>query len=219
MDETSDGDLLSQWAAGSRPAGDILIERYFGLLHRFFRTKTATESADLVQQTFLACIEARGRYRGVASFKAFLLGIARNQLFSHYARRKKQALDDTMTSVHDLRTSPSGMVARREHQQLLQEALMRIPLEAQTILELVYWEGLRGAELASVLDVPPNTASSKLRRARLLLEARLMELCENDSEVRELLGSMQRSGGGPASTPAWFASVPAALDGAGSGEG
>jgi RNA polymerase sigma-70 factor (ECF subfamily) len=161
-----------------------LIARYSAVLHRFFRTKAGSESADLVQQTFLACVEARGRYRGTASFKAFLLGIARNQLFSHYARQKKRASYDALPQIHDARMSPSGMVAQREHQELLREALTHIPLEAQTILELVYWEGVRGPELASVLDVPPNTASSKLRRARLLLQRKLAELCGGEEVMR-----------------------------------
>ena len=184
MEEPSDGDLLSEWVAGSRAAGDALIERYSGLLHRFFRTKAASESADLVQQTFLACVEARARYRGAASFKAFLLGIARNQLFAHYTRQKKRASYDALPQEHDSSMSPSGMLAQREHQALLREALTRIPLEARAILELVYWEGIRATELASVLDVPANTASSKLRRARLLLQEKLEELCDDEEVVR-----------------------------------
>ena len=169
----SDEDLLSQWSAGSRDAAALLFDRHFAMVHRFFRNKVGAESADLVQQTFLACIEARERYRGHASFKTYLLAIARHQLFAFYRERRRLALDVTVTSLRDLGTSPSGRLARHEHEWLLAEALTHIPLESQVILELVYWEDLNGTELACVLEVPINTASSKLRRARLALAAAL----------------------------------------------
>jgi RNA polymerase sigma-70 factor (ECF subfamily) len=172
----TDADLLADWSAGSRAAGDELIERNFALVHRFFRNKVGAELEDLVQQTFLACVEARERYAGHASFKTFLLAIARNQLFTHYARQRRRALDFELTSVHDLGTSPSAVVAQREDERLLAEALRRVPLEAQVVLELAYWEACDGSEIARVLDVPLNTAYSRLRRARIALRERLQEL-------------------------------------------
>jgi RNA polymerase sigma-70 factor (ECF subfamily) len=172
----SDADLLASWSAGSRAAGDELIERHFEVVHRFFRNKVGAELEDLVQQTFLACIEARARYRGHASFKTFLLAIARNQLFTYYSKQRRTTLDIELTSVRDLQTSPSGVVARHEDEQLLAEALRGVPLEAQVVLELVYWEGLDGNDLARVLDVPLNTAYTRLRRARVSLREHLAQL-------------------------------------------
>jgi len=189
----TDADLLANWSAGSRAAGDELIERHFALVHRFFRNKVGAELEDLVQQTFLACVEARARYAGHASFKTFLLAIARNQLFTHYAKQRRRALDFELTSVHDLGTSPSGVVARREDERLLAEALRRVPLEAQVVLELAYWEACDGNEIARVLDVPLNTAYSRLRRARIALRERLQELAPD--RVAQVLGELGASAG------------------------
>jgi RNA polymerase sigma factor (sigma-70 family) len=190
----SDIDLLSQWSAGSRDAGATLIDRHFSIVHRFFRNKVGSECADLVQQTFLACIEARERYRGHASFKTFLLAIARHQLFAFYRERKKHPLDPALSSVRDLGTSPSGIAARHEHERLLADALTRIPLEAQLILELAYWEGLNGIELASALELPLNTAASQLRRARLkLAEALHRQTGDRGGLADAALRSIERS--------------------------
>jgi len=165
----SDVELLAEWTSGSRAAGDELIERHFALVHRFFRNKVGAELEDLIQQTFLACIEARARFQGHASFKTFLLAIARNQLFTHYDKQRRRALDLELATVPDLNTSPTGIVARREDERLLAEALRRVPLDAQVVLELAYWEGFGGDELARVLEVPLNTAYSRLRRAKVAL--------------------------------------------------
>ncbi len=59
---------------------------------------------------------------------------------------------------------------------LLLAALRTVPLEAQVILELYYWEHLSGTELAAVLGVGEDTARTRLRRARLLVGEALQRL-------------------------------------------
>ncbi len=171
-----DTELLRRWGNGDRAAGGELIERHFATVFRFFRTKVHGEVDDLVQQTFLACLEARQRYREESSFKTFLLGIARYQLFSHYRMALKlKALDPEVTSLRDLGTSPSGHLARRDERTVLLDALRCIPLELQIVLELVYWEELDGPMIAQMLEIPLNTAYSKLRRAKAALREQLRE--------------------------------------------
>lgn len=193
-----DADLLEQWSAGSRDAGNELIERHFEIVHRFFRNKVGPELEDLVQETFLGCVEARARYQGHASFKTFLLAIARNQLFTHYGKQRREALDTGMTSLHDLGTSPSGVVAKREEERMLAEALRRVPLEAQLVLELAFWEGLGGDEIACVLEVPLNTAYTRLRRAKMMLRERLEQLSPDRSSIQRLLAQLEDGNDGGA---------------------
>ena len=156
-DRCSDAVLFTQWAEGSRTAGAALVERYFETVHRFFRTKASLEIDDMVQQTFLGCLEARERFRAESSFKTFLLAIARNQLFKHY-RRLRDRSDFSPSALRDLGTSPSGLAAKRQDEMLLAEALDRLPRGTRLILELAYWEELDGAAIAQVLEVPLNTA-------------------------------------------------------------
>jgi RNA polymerase sigma factor (sigma-70 family) len=179
----SDADLLQRWEQGCAQAGNELIERYFGVVQRFFRNKVGCDIEDLVQRTFLACVEARARYRGESSFKTFLLAIARNQLFTHYGKHRRHARDVGVTSVRDPRTSPTGLLAKSEDERLLAEALQSIPLTSQIVLELLYWEGLDAGEIAGVLEVPLNTAYSHLRRAKLALRAKLHELSPERSHL------------------------------------
>jgi RNA polymerase sigma factor (sigma-70 family) len=191
----TDVDLLEQWSAGSREAGNQLIERHFDVVYRFFRNKVGTEIDDLVQQTFLGCLEARARYQGQATFKTFLLAIAHKQLYRHYDKQRRQTIDVAVASLHDLGTSPSGVVARREDHRLLVDALRRVPLEAQLVLELAFWEGLDGNEIAHVLEVPLNTAYTRLRRAKNALRVRLEQLCPDRAAVHKLIEKVDDTGG------------------------
>jgi RNA polymerase sigma factor (sigma-70 family) len=185
--EVSDAELLAQWGQGSREAGNVLIERYFALVHRFFHSKVGPELDDLIQQTFLGAIEARARYEQRSSFVTFLLGIARHQLYTHYSRRKRRGCHLAVSSMRDLGTSPSGAVARGEDQQLLAAALQAVPLHAQVLLELVYWEGLTAPEAAEVLEIPINTVYSRLARARDALRAQLERLAPDRLECERAL--------------------------------
>src|SRR5262249_11744072 len=93
-------------------------------------------------------------------------------------------IDLSITSLADLRTSPSQRVARNEEEQLLVAALRRIPLEYQIALELAYWESLSGPEIAAVLEIPENTVRSRLSRARQALREQI-ELLASSPAVRD----------------------------------
>ena len=172
---TSDEGLLAAWNDGDEGAGERLFDRYFVRIVRFFRSKVHGEIDELVQRTFLGCLEARTRFRGEGSFYAFLFGIARHVLVDHYRaqRRGGDVVDLNEVSLHDLDPRPSSVLTERREHQILLESLARIPLESQLILELHYWEEMTSAAIAQVLQVPHGTAQTRIRRARQLLGAQI----------------------------------------------
>ncbi|MCA9516195.1 MAG: sigma-70 family RNA polymerase sigma factor, partial [Myxococcales bacterium] len=165
MPTDNDPELFARWAAGDRAAGAALVDRHYGAVERFFATKAPERVEDLVQQTFLACVEAAGRYRGEAGFRAFLFGVARNLLFEHIRRRVRDGRatpDLGSRSLVDLSPGVSTVVSRDLAHRQLVLTLQELPLDLQTALELYYWEELSIDELAAVLDVPPGTVKSRL---------------------------------------------------------
>lgn len=172
---TSDEALMAAWNAGDNAAGERLFDRYFATIARFFRTKVHGDLEEVVQQTFLGCLESRHRFRGTGSFRGFLFGIARNVLLNHCRskRRSGAAIDLDEVSLYDLDPRPSSVVAERREHQVLLESMRRIPVDAQLVLELFYWEEMNVAAIAEVLQVPHGTAQTRLRRARQLLAAQI----------------------------------------------
>lgn len=164
----SDLDLLDAWRAGDASAGERLFRRHFEAVATFFRNKVSSDLEDLVQQTFLGCIEGRERFRGDASFRGYLFGVA-HRVFGTYLRSKYRArpvIDLDEVSLHDLDPSPSLMVARRSEYQLLLTALRQLPIAYQVVLELYFWEDMTAAAIAEALEIPMGTAQTRLRRAR-----------------------------------------------------
>ncbi|MCR9162495.1 MAG: RNA polymerase sigma factor [Nannocystaceae bacterium] len=169
----SDVDLLHGWKAGDQAAGNALFRRHVRMLFRFFRTKVDGPVDDLVQDTLLGCL--KGSFRGETDFQTYLLCIARNRLYSYYKRRQR-GFDPLTSSVALSGLSPSAAVAANEDRARLLAALRRIPLEAQTLLELYYWNGLKGPALAQILDISPHTVRSRMSRARSKLRDELAAL-------------------------------------------
>lgn len=202
---SSDAELLEAWRAGDRQAGQELFERHFDAVARFFRNKVDRGIEDLVQRTFLACVESKDRFRGESSFRTFLFAIAHNLLRRHYRdeRRHGAPIDFAITSVHDLAApSPSLVLGQRREERLLLEALRRIPLEHQVALELFYWEKLTAAEVASVVGVPEGTAKSRIRRAKRLVVEAIAALSENQALFESTTANLER----------WAASLRQQLD-------
>lgn len=182
-----DSELFQAWTTGDRSAGETLIERHYDSMVGFFRAKTGPHSDDLVQRTFLRCLEARDRFRAESSFRTFLFGIARNVLLEFFRSRSRDARVDpdfTVASIHDQDPGLSSVVKGRADQRLLVEALKRIPLEIQLTLELYYWEDMSVAELAEVLEIPAGTVKSRLHRGRNLLKD-AMEKIPASNQARE----------------------------------
>jgi len=194
----TDAELFREWASGDADAGAVLFERHFPSIERFFRHKLIADDPadDLVQQTFLGVLEARARFRGEASFRTFLFAVARNVLGKYLRTKSRDArrFDPSLHSVADLGPSPSAAIAVAQAGQLLLDALRALPVDSQTMLELFYWENMRGGEIAQVLGVPLGTAKTRLRTARLQLAAQLrtLKLAVSPARHGELDGWAQR---------------------------
>lgn len=166
----SDEALLASWRGGDTRAGRALFARHVDRISRFFFSKVQAGVDDLVQRTFLALLERSELPAGVP-VRAYLFGIARNLLLRRFRDeyRDGRHFDELSTSVADLATTPSVLVDRRQHLQVLYAALQGLPLDLQITLELYYWEELPANEIGSILGVPEGTVRSRLRRARQLL--------------------------------------------------
>jgi RNA polymerase sigma-70 factor (ECF subfamily) len=182
----TDFELLDAWAAGDKRAPRTLIERHFDALFRFFSGKVGDGVEDLVQDTLLACVQGRARFRREATFRTYLFHTARHVLFARFRKQRRDGapIDFEATSAMDLSPSPSSVAAAKAEQRLLLESLRKIPLDQQIVLELYYWEELTGPQLAEVLEITEAALRSRLHRAKQELR-RQMEAIASSPEVLE----------------------------------
>lgn len=185
--------LLAAWQSGDEVAGEVLFERYYEGLGFFFSSKAGEDARDLIQRTFLVLLENQGRVREGGNLHCYLYGIARNVLYQYY-RTKRTHRDRFVPeedSYEDLVPTASALIGEAQESQLLLQALRRIPLESQVILELYFWEQMTAKQIGEVLDVPEGTARTRIRRAKQLLEKQLETLASSPDLLQSTLSDLE----------------------------
>jgi RNA polymerase sigma factor (sigma-70 family) len=173
-----DAGLLQRWKDGDLDAADELIGRHFAMIYRFFASKVRAEATDLTQQTFAKAVETVDTVHTLSSFRAYLMAIARNLLYSHLRVRSgwRGQVEPIGSSLPGAMTSPSQAAARQQMRALIGAALRRLPLDLQIVLELHYWEGLTLREVADVFAIPEGTVKSRMNRGLNLLRGHVDEM-------------------------------------------
>jgi RNA polymerase sigma-70 factor, ECF subfamily len=178
VDALDDFALLDAWGEGDNAAAQELLRRYTGPLLRFFDRKLDGPPEDLVQDTLEACIRGRDTFRREAGFRSYVFGIARHVLFAALRAKHRAAgvLDVETSTLADLDASPSRVVERKRELRVLLEAMRRLPIETQVMLELYHWQKLSAPELGEILGLAEPAVRSRLRRAMIVLREAVAEV-------------------------------------------
>ena len=187
-----DFELLEAWRGGDGAAGDTLFRRHFARVYRFFRSKVGADAEDLTQRTFLACIESRQRMAEDSNFRAYVFGVARNQLLMYYRRagRDRKAPDPEHESVRQLGDCPALGLEKGEELRLVLAAMQNLPIDFQVALELYYWEDMEVEHIAQVLEVPLGTVKSRLHRGRERLRDEIAKAASSEALARSTLQAL-----------------------------
>jgi len=172
--EPSDVELLQRWRAGDTAAANVLLRRHFAAVFRYFDAHVrGADVEDLTQRTFEACVEFRDRLRDDASLRAYLMGIARKQLLKHLERKRPRGheVPHSQVDLVDIRTSPTGVLARLDQQRVFLDALLPLAPEYREVIELYFWQDRKIPEIAAALEIAVGTVKSRLHRGKAAMRA------------------------------------------------
>lgn len=178
----SDEELLGRWREGDREAGNLLVRRYFAPIARYLQNKVCNpeDATDLVGQTFLACTTAKDGFRGETSFRRYLYSIADNVLREYIrakSRQKLERIDFAEVCVGQLpAATPSSLIMDGRRAQVFVDALRRVSLSDQIVLEHRYFENRNAAAIAECMGIPAATVRGRLMRARNRLRTEVERL-------------------------------------------
>jgi RNA polymerase sigma-70 factor (TIGR02943 family) len=174
---------------------DIWVDQYGDALFGFAvaRVKDRGAAEDLVQETFLAGLQAGKRFRGESSEKTWLFSILKHKIIDHYRKNKstkltKETLSDSHGAEKYFNSSgawqihPQHWYSHPGKNQQFKEFLDHFyrclaELPQRNANAFVYREvdGLNTKEICKRLDVSENNCWVMLYRARMLLR-RCLEL-------------------------------------------
>jgi len=133
-------------------------------------TRNPQEADDLLQETYLKALKGFESFQQGTNFRSWMYRILRNTFLT-----SRTGLNSKMTEPFDLEDgsttpaeadTPETLLLARADQQLVQDALERLPVPFREIILLCDIEEMSYQEIAEALGVPIGTVMSRLSRAR-----------------------------------------------------
>jgi RNA polymerase sigma-70 factor (ECF subfamily) len=183
-EDAATGELVTRAASSDEVAIRTIMRRYNRRLYHLARSilKDDDEADDAVQQGYIKAFAHIGEFRGQAELGSWLGRIVINVALDERRRKRPTAdrLDDgeeagARVSDETGAVDPERSLAQREISALLERAIDALPQAFRTVLVARIVEELSVEETAALLGISPETAKTRLHRARRLIRAALGE--------------------------------------------
>ena len=176
----NDGSLLNP---------DVWVDQHGDILFRFAFQRVRDESVaeDLVQETFLAAMRAKDRFKGQSSERTWLFSILKHKIIDHYRRKKFQrsdmnvedfaeSMDKFFSENGKWRIQPTNWdinpVEAYEQKEFIDTFYQCLSNISQRLADaFVHREvdGLSTEEICKAMDITASNCWVMLYRARMLL--------------------------------------------------
>jgi len=171
------------------------LDQYGDYLYRFAlaHTKDQAVAEDLVQETFLAALHGRNRFKGHSAVKTWLSAILKNKIVDYLRKKiREQAMNDTNSITETVdgyfhrngswkirpekwNLDPSKIYEQHEFMDTFYKCLSELPDRLSKAFVLREMEGYSTKEICNVLQVSSTNSWVMLYRARMFLR-RCLEL-------------------------------------------
>ncbi|MBB3138450.1 RNA polymerase sigma-70 factor (ECF subfamily) [Rhizobium pisi] len=180
----SDAELVPLAKMGEEPAIRAIIQRHN---QRLFRTARAVirsdwEAEDIVQAAYVKAFTNLAIFRGEAELSTWLTRITLNEALGRVRSRKNttglEEIDMQTTSPGGevlqfpsslSATDPETELSRSQARHFLEHAVDDLPDDFRAVFVLRDVEGMSTDETASYLGIKPETAKTRLHRARKMM--------------------------------------------------
>lgn len=160
-----------------RKATAEFVQTYSGPVYQYVRRRLAPDFSavdDTVQETFLAAWGQLAAFRGDASLKTWLLGIARHKVEDHYRSRLRERLASEEESAEIVSSAPlpDQWLDDRRTEERARRILDSLPEHYRLALRWRYWEKRSCQEMAASTGRSEKAVERLLARARDLFRKR-----------------------------------------------
>jgi RNA polymerase sigma-70 factor (ECF subfamily) len=162
------------------PPFESLYERYFDFVWSSARRLGVAPASmdDVVQEIFIVIHAKLHTLRQPESLRSWIYGVVRRTVSDHHRSRRARDASGVGLVVHQeleqmLPRTPLDLSEQNDQVKLLWSLLEELDATKREVFILVELEEMTVPEVAAALEVPLNTAYSRLRAARQAFEAAL----------------------------------------------
>jgi RNA polymerase sigma-70 factor (ECF subfamily) len=165
-------DLVEAAKHGDFEAFEILAQSAGDRLYRLARLilRNTDGAEDAVQEALVHAWQQLPRLRDPARFDAWLYRLLVNACADQGRRRRRWSNEVRPLAAEPRTADVTDAVADRDQ---LDRGFRRLTPEQRAVVVLHYYEGFSAAEIAATLEIPRETAKSRLRYATAALRAAL----------------------------------------------
>jgi len=188
--QNQETELVARLRQGDAAALEQLYLRYVDrvyslVFHQVGRNKSVAE--DIVQETFLSALKSISKFRGQSELYTWLCSIAYHKIADFYRRQGRQDKRveqppgigaAELERIRDSEPLASSKLESEEDRQVVDQALLSLPLPYRQVLMLKYIEEMPVLEISQVMRRSPKSVEGLLARARKTLRAGLGEVDE-----------------------------------------
>jgi RNA polymerase sigma-70 factor (ECF subfamily) len=153
--------LVLRAMQGDRSAFSLIVDLWHPPLLRFAMRYLGNdaESADVVQETWLAAINKLNRIESPSLFVSWLFRVLTNKCIDRLRKKQIHARHmERLAQQEEICTAEEGPGS-------LTHAIELLPTEHQAIIALRFSQGLQLGQIAAILNLPVGTVKSRLHRA------------------------------------------------------
>ena len=174
-------ELIARCQANEGDAFAMLVERYQRYVYRlsYSLTGNAADADDLAQDAFINIIKGIGNFKGRSSLTSWIYVVVLNT----FRDSKRRAARRPTTSLEaqpggaDQQPTPiweqGDTLLQKELAQVLQHALVQVPIDFREVVVLYDVLGHSYEEIARMLGLPMGTVKSRLHRGRAFMREKL----------------------------------------------
>jgi RNA polymerase sigma-70 factor, ECF subfamily len=158
-----------------------LFQQQFSYVWSVLRRLGVRESdaEDLAHEVFLIVFKKLSEYEPSRPLRPWLFAFAFRVASDHRRRaHHRREVRDADANPIDPAPRPDAQAAASEDRSLLAEALAELDLERRAVLVMHEWDGESIPDVARALEIPLNTAYSRLRLAREDLAAAVSRIAQ-----------------------------------------
>ena len=159
-----------RYIQGDDSAFNDLVDMYAHGLILFINrlVRNLADAEDLMEDTFCELILHKKHFRAASGFKTYLYSIGRNKAVS-YIRKNAKIIENAVPEPVDS-VDLADLIARRDRDRQLYNALSRLREEYRETLHLFYFEEMDYQQISAVLKKNKGQIKNLLYRGRQALK-------------------------------------------------
>jgi RNA polymerase sigma-70 factor (ECF subfamily) len=181
-------------------SADQWVDLYADDLFKFayFRVNNQTKAEDLVQETFLAALKARGNYKGNSSEKTWLIAILKHKVMDYYrVKNREKPLSDMVEHGEENALfnekghwkkapldwgDPTQILEKKEFWEIINGCIKNLPQKLHSVYVMREIDEESTKEVCKNFDLSATNMSVIIHRARAKLRSCMESKWFNDKE-------------------------------------